>query len=79
MAVPTIMPINLVPPIKVYQRNTRSKLLGYTDTRVSSNVQMAMSLIVWLHDADRIPSTTPGAEPPRDARVLVQLGHIQHT
>ena len=28
---------------------------------------------------DRIPSTTPGAEPPRDARILVQLGHIQRT
>ena len=28
---------------------------------------------------DRIPSTTPGAEPPRDARILVQLGHTQRT
>ena len=28
---------------------------------------------------DRIPSTNPGAEPPRDARILVQLGHIQCT
>ena len=28
---------------------------------------------------DRIASTTPGAEPPRDAGILVQLGHIQRT
>ena len=28
---------------------------------------------------DRIPSTNPGAEPPRDARILVQLGRIQCT
>ena len=33
--------------------------------------------MIWLND--RIPSTTPGAEPPRDARILVQLGHIQRT
>ena len=25
------------------------------------------------------PSTTPGAEPPRDAKDLVQLGHTQRT
>ena len=32
-----------------------------------------------LYSTERIPSTTPGAEPPRDVRDSGQLGHIQRT
>ena len=38
-----------------------------------------MHQIQFQGDHDRIQSTTPGAEPPRDAGILVQLGHIQRT
>ena len=39
---PTIVPINLMPPTKGHQRNTRSKLLGCSGTRVFSNAPWAL-------------------------------------
>ena len=47
---------------------------------------MLKPILIWrgetatqLKGSDRIPSTTPGAEPPSMPGILVQLGHIQRT
>ena len=41
------------------------QMIGCSDTR---DYQLTFSLIQCWSGFDRIPSTTPGAEPPRDAR-----------